>query len=157
MKKVKGFTLMELLVGMVISALVISFGYQAFHLIGKQFSSYRSAKKELNERELFQSVFSRDLASSYTARKIQNQIDLALDSSRIEYKFEDEFILRNTNLSKDTFYLPVREMSTGAADFDLTDTLIRMIKLRLLVNQEEQFLEFRKEYDSKTLIKATGK
>jgi Tfp pilus assembly protein PilW len=105
MQKIKAFTLLDLLVGMIISSLVIGFCFMSYFIIYKQYLNYRTTKQVISDVVLLNTVISSDFIRS---NKITtgNENELILDNETkqvINYHFTPEFIIRQTGETVDTF------------------------------------------------------
>jgi prepilin-type N-terminal cleavage/methylation domain-containing protein len=150
MKKLKAFTLMELLVGMVISGLVIAFGAGAYQVIGRQFMQYKKVKQELMEAAMFRSVMENDCFNASAVYGTADELQLANGKQAIKYKLGVEFILRTVAETSDTFRIAVsgpqlRPVREGSA-------LLDQVEFKGNVCGELQDFSFSKQYDAAVLM-----
>lgn len=154
MRKLKAFTLMELLIGMIVSAIVISFCYLSYAMIYKQFVSYRTVKQELVEALEFHSVLNRDFVDAQKATFRETELTLISYKNRnVIYNFEAEFVLRKTGEVVDTFFLEPTNIST---DFLMTENnfskpVVQFSFDALVLGEQEHFL-FNKRYDAEMIV-----
>lgn len=154
MKLLKAFTLMELLVGMIISSLVIVFSYGAYELIYKQFLMYKSVKSKVVETTQFTTVLTTDFSNAQTVRFANNTIDLQLDNNTICYKLLDSVVVREFQEVSDTFQLkPIDIIANEVYPSQMQDNmLIDQILFDADVNGEVQHFTFVKHYPADVLL-----
>lgn len=152
MQKLKAFTLMELLIGMIVSAIVISFCYLSYGMIYKQFINYKTIKQELVETMQFHSVLSRDFADAQKVLFKENELTL-VNNKNVNYNFETEFVLRKTGEAVDTFFLkPVNIFADHlVTESDLSKPVVQFSFDALVFGEQEHFL-FSKRYDAEMMV-----
>lgn len=157
MQKLKAFTLMELLIGMIISGVLISICYMSYTLINKQYLNYKTIKAELTEVLQFNSVLDRDIANAERMSFIESKLIInRKKKSDLEYNFEASFILRKEGEVTDTFRLislnliPSYLMSRGT----MSENLLMSLSFDALVLGEQEHFQFRKSYDAETVVNA---
>jgi len=121
-KKLKSFTLAEMLVVLVLSAIVVSLAIVVLALIQKQVLSIESIEKNKQEIILFERTLWQDFNQGqvqYELKKSKLFIYAHIDT--IEYKFNEDFVLRNRDtlhveIKKIKCYLDGNEIKEGQAD-----------------------------------------
>jgi prepilin-type N-terminal cleavage/methylation domain-containing protein len=101
MKKIKAFTLSELLVVLIISSIVISLTFVIFGLVQKHVKAIQENFKFQQERQLFERTLLNDLNTSTSHLKTRDILLFYKFNDTILYNFNNDFILRN----RDTFHL----------------------------------------------------
>lgn len=101
---------MELLVGMIISAIVIAFGYASYELINKQFLNYKTVKVKLMEAEQLRSALTLDIRGAERISFNENKLSLFRKDSLLEYRFLDNLIVRKEREVSDTFRIPAANL-----------------------------------------------
>ncbi len=153
MKKLRAFTLMELLVGMIISSIVISFGYAAYTLIYKQFISYRHTKEKVMELAQFDQVLSNDLLRAEVVYFHENALQFFQKNAirTLQYNFYDDLILRKENELTDTFKISQAQLKMH---FLLPDKQLFLDQLSFDTDVfgEKEHFTFDKTYSSETLM-----
>lgn len=142
---------MELLVGMIISSIVIGFGYSGYSLIYRQFLSFKKMKTETIQAAQFQFVFNTDLYNSEKVFFQEGKVDLRKKERIIQYQFGDSLVYRTNNNVTDTFNIKARELS---AHYTLNgQTLIDRLSFKARILNEEESFSFCKIYSAETLIR----
>lgn len=108
--KLKAFTLLELLIGMIISSLVIAFGYGSYELIYKQFLNYKNVKVQLIQAEQLRSTWTTDMQKAKMVSFNENKLNLSQEDDILEYTFLDSMIIRKDKEVSDTFFVAVQNI-----------------------------------------------
>jgi prepilin-type N-terminal cleavage/methylation domain-containing protein len=150
--KFKAFTLVELLVGMIISALVISFCYSAYTIIYKQFLNYKNIKTQLVNAMQLNTILTTDFITSESVFYNEDKLVLnSLDKSFLIYSFNDGYILRTQNETTDTFKLVADEFKISYLS-EISSFLVNEISFDATVLNEKEHFNFYKNYSAETAI-----
>ena len=156
MQKIKAFTLLELLVGMIISSLVIGFCFMSYFIIYKQYLNYRTTKQVISDVVLLNTVICSDFTKSNRITAV-NENELILDYENkqvINYHFTPEFIIRKADETTDTFKIN----SSNCIPVYITDmeneklSLITVFSFDTNVFGEQEHLNFTKNYGADVII-----
>lgn len=100
--KVKSFTLSELLVVMIITAIVVGMAFSVLRLVQKQISSIQSNYEKSTKLSLFEQRLWQDFNeySKVNFNKQSNQLVLASELDSIVYVFEADYAIRNKDSVK---------------------------------------------------------
>lgn len=102
MKRVKAFTIIEIGIAMLLSAVLILMCYKAYNIIDKEiFSISSKANKNLEELTL-RKLITRDVLEANRVLVTPNGFKCVNTSFVAEYKFEDSLLIRS-NVHLDTF------------------------------------------------------
>jgi type II secretory pathway component PulJ len=146
-KKYPAFTVMELMIVMLLAVLTISMSFQTYEMFSKLFMKYKKHADRMTELTTFQRVLSGDIYKSVTVEKTEKGIRCDMGDSKVEYYWEENYILRNS-LKQDTFHLGVlnhsceyesHEQYTSRAPVDYCHLLLRS-------DQDSIPLNFTKSY-----------
>jgi prepilin-type N-terminal cleavage/methylation domain-containing protein len=152
MQKLRAFTLMELLIGMIISSIVISFCYATYSIIYKQYLTYKAVKQEVVQTAQLNAILTTDFLNAETVTYDDTKLTLNnTDASVLEYNFNDEFILRRQAEIVDTFKL----VATDIIPQYITEqqpTMITGISFNALVLGENESFHFIKTYSAETIV-----
>lgn len=126
MKKVDAYTLMEVTIAMLLSAICITICYSAYGIVNNYYSTFQK-KNELADRVLsLRHALETDFLKGNYILKNEEGFEVALDSATINYCFYPNAILRKVNeLHTDTFKVDPKEL-TGYFEGNLalnTDTI----------------------------------
>jgi len=103
-KKIKAFTLAEIIVALVLTVLVCSAAYYAYSYLWR----YTTIRKttELTEYTRFENIFSADIkrAESVISKSSETIITQNYNLSEVEYKIDLHYLIRKTEVRSDTFF-----------------------------------------------------
>lgn len=107
---VKGFTLLELLTGMIVSAIVLGAVFSAWKIISKQAARYESQSDRTRELSLLHSRFMSDLAEADSTYDDGTAITCyrcrhATMYNCVSYTITEQHTLRTTADRTDTFHV----------------------------------------------------
>jgi len=155
MKKISAFTLLELLIGMIISSIVIGFCYTGYSIIYKQYLNYLIIKENISNTMQFNSILNTDFT---TASSIIFETDkLILDfksAPQLQYDFRQNYILRKTSDVTDTFMLsalnlvPKYNIENDQQPF----LIVNDFSFDAVILGETEHFHFAKNYSAETLV-----
>lgn len=154
MKKLRSFTIIELVVTMIITAIVVSMAYYSWFLVSAQFNKYTHRSMEIENYYLLSHIWQKDFEK---ADAIWDSIDdkhivFIHDDTCIRYSIGSNCIVREANAITDSFGIRV-----GHTDFVYVDDTIKLIKaitLSTIINGDSVLLSGNKLYSSKEIMSA---
>jgi prepilin-type N-terminal cleavage/methylation domain-containing protein len=141
--KVKGYTIIEMMVTLVLTSLIITMSYSALTYVQKMFISYKSQNlfiekfTSLKDRINYE-ILKADIVSEESA----NQFKITRDSSSAMLILMDKFIVLTKGVRQDTFYT---EVSNIKKEFEL-------IKNPMWQNKLIQSLEFETKFTKQKFV-----
>lgn len=159
-KKVRAFTLIELLAAMVISSLVMSAAYFAYNSLTKSFLDFKKHTNNLTDATALSGILTHDINLAKTIRKnTTNDITLEMGNKKLQYEWKENFVLRSTGISADTFPLAVSDMKINFLDKEQTISggLVDELKFTTIADGQQLFLSFDKKYASDILVESEMK
>jgi type II secretory pathway pseudopilin PulG len=121
-KKVKSFTLSELIVVMIITVIVVGIAFSVLLLVKKQIKGIEKNYQKTTQLALFEEQFWRDFNVFQQIEIDENQnMFLKNEIDSISYQFEDEFVIRNEDTLKvqlkiENVYLDGNTVESGVID-----------------------------------------
>lgn len=156
-KKLKAFTLMELVVTMIISSIVIGMGYSAYSIIYKQYLNYKSLRTELMDVAGLNAELA---ANFYHCSRVLKQGENGLcfelkKDKKINFEFSEQYILRKENDLIDTFKVAAKNcvFKYLLDDTDKKASLVHTFSFDSELLKEKVHFYFEKEYSSEIVIK----
>lgn len=142
----KAFTVQELLIGLVISAIIIGMTYTIYLQINKQLYVYQHNQEELMEFNQFRQVFSKDiLLCQYFELVNSKELKVVFPKEKYVYTFKKNLVVREREENiKDTFKLTVTQLIQKEAIEDFANYQTIRLHTRLLQEEVELF-ESKKE------------
>jgi len=154
--KINAYTLMEVTIAMLLSAIVLSICFAAFTIIGGYFSSFH---KQAESKDFALSLLhglERDLLKSRIVLKEGDGITMMEDSIQKRYLFKDSSIIRVVeNLKADTFYYKIRAVNLLFENTEVvpSDTIDNISFDLFLGKSDIIHYEFTKHYSAFDLYK----
>ena len=93
--KIKSFTLSELLVVMIITAIVVGLAFSVLGLVRNQIYTIEKNYSKTTELALLEQVLCQDFNTCNTAKFDNGMLILISDIDTIRYSFQPEYLLRN--------------------------------------------------------------
>ena len=156
MKKLKAFTLLELLFVMILTTLIIGIGYFAFIFSVKQLYSYKENSKKIADAFQLTMLLNKDFAEAKSVLKINDTLAFTgILDSRLQYFFNDEYIIRNINTISDTFYYTTQNRSEKFLSTlaDAHKGLVDEIYFEIKINKEQfEIFHALKSYSAEALM-----
>lgn len=108
MKHLKGFTVLEALISLMLMSIIITITYSLFNLIGKQLSLFEEENATVLEYNLFNSTLISDIEKANDFSFSENELFLNYyNETEINYFIKSQYILRQSSVKIDTFKLQV--------------------------------------------------
>lgn len=119
--KVKSFTLSELLVVIIITAIVVGLAFSILNLVQKQISSIEKNYKMKTELQLLEQTLWQDFNTCTGINYNDKSLILQSTIDTVRYKFNDTYILRNSDTLKikaviSKLYNHAKEVPGGPVD-----------------------------------------
>ena len=153
MQKIKAFTLLEVTVAMLLSAICIGICYTAFTLMNQYYGELKNRKDSIGNQLLINQLVSSDFDRAFKIEKLDSNINCSCDSGTISYKFSNSYVTRNQyGLKTDTLRIGVRDLTISYQDSLLADSLIKEIILTCQQKNKFVTMHFFKEYSSVNLF-----
>ena len=157
-KHVKGFTIMEVSIAMLISAIVIGITYTAYLVISRAYHSYNTKHEQMATILKLNELLQKDFDRSKFILKDTAGIAVHYDNRVIKYRFDTAFVLR-VSIKTDTFKVKSDTAHTAFESIEIAETAPdternRIDQLDLLVRLEKEKItyHYHKLYSSQDLI-----
>ena len=153
--KIKAYTLMEVTIAMLLSAICIGICYSAYDIIGKYYAVFHQKNESADVLLTLRQVMEKDVKKANIMIKMDEGVLCKQDSANVAYLFMDGKILRQIeNLRTDTFKIAWKDYFVGfeGAEVMEADTLDQ-IKFTLEMDRQVFVsLFFSKHYSSHNLF-----
>jgi|GEM_PF-3122393 hypothetical protein len=148
------FTMIELVVAMLISAIVVAIVFYAWSLFSAQLQRRQAQSGKMAEYVLFHRALGRDVEK---AQRISDSagygsLRMDIDGHRVGYSIGADYILRDLDGVGDTFHLGGKVRQVRYVNDSIP--LISILQLLITVDREDLVLTLRKEYTSAELLMA---
>lgn len=154
-RKLPAFTLMEVTIAMLLSAISMMIAYTAYHLVSQSYLDYSSKQKHLAEFLSADRLLKMDILNGEKVLKSDDGLIIESERGVITYVFGEAYLLRNQfELRTDTFNLQVRIQDISFESMPVQDgELLDRVGLEMSLEGAELALVYRKQYSSVNLFK----
>jgi len=153
-KKIKSFTIIELMVTIILSSLVVLLTYTFYDIIAKQFYSKKQFYQRINEVTRLHLELQDEFEKSETIRCADNEVFFVKSSGdSICYEFSDSSIIRKRNDMLDTIFLEADNIKKGYFDKDIVFGVINKLCFTVKDRNDTYSFDFYKEYASDILMR----
>jgi type II secretory pathway pseudopilin PulG len=112
-KTLAAFTLLELLVGMIVSGIVLASAFSAWRIVSRQVRTYDERIQAAGELSFFISRFESEVMRAARMTPVSTDaLRLELNSRLLTYRFHEKYVLRAEDLHTDTFFVQVKMTGT---------------------------------------------
>jgi competence protein ComGF len=132
-KKIKAFTIMELLVTLVLTSIIVSLASSIYLNMQKYFSDSEAAYEKNSDINFLIGLIKNDFENASSVVSSFGLITLiSNDSKMLEYNFGDEYIIRKKEYQRDTFYVKTEELDI--IRLDNNSDLVTEIKADIIID-----------------------
>lgn len=151
-KRLKAFTLAELIVVMIISIITLTTIYTVYLLVKKQYVKQSAKIESLTNYIQFKKTFSTDFnnADSVKNEPGNQSLECYVDTSIITYEFLDTKVTRQLNNLVDSFL--VFPINPEILHIENSESVIQ-VSFSVVPFRDTVLLNFNKQYDATFLIK----
>lgn len=156
--KVPAYTIMEVTITMLVSAILIAITYTSYSIISKSYSSFTGKNNDLAVLVSLDHLLKRDFERANIIVKDSTGISLQRDSSTIKYELVPDFIIRKA-ARIDTFKVQNQEVTASFENIPLpgvssdpVQNAIDELDFTILYQKEKITYHYHKTYSSENLI-----
>jgi prepilin-type N-terminal cleavage/methylation domain-containing protein len=157
-KKIKAFTMIELLITMTLSAILVVFAYMGYNQIQQLFINYTVQSKFISDyNQLNKALFLIANQSQTIEKNGEHSLNFKTDSNTVELEIAEKNILLKFKSHTDTFTLEPKD-----PEFDFLKTgngtpsnLIQNFNCNITFKTQKFRVSFHKDYDAASALKAT--
>ncbi len=107
-KQLKGFTILEALISLILISIIIGLTYSLFNLIGKQMSLFEKENTQVLQYNLFNATIKSDINKATDFNIFNNELELEFyNKNTITYSVKNNHVLRLKSFKTDTFKVQV--------------------------------------------------
>jgi hypothetical protein len=153
MRRLRAFTIMELVIGMIISGLVLAIAYGGYSLVLRQFMSYRSLSGEISRAAALHRLLTLDFAQPSYIRYQSAELVVeaegmeGMDTELARYRFGETSVIREQAGVRDTFPFPVSGLSSYRKGLPAEGYIDELV-LECTVTGQKETLRFSKSYSA---------
>ena len=148
-RDIKAFTLMNFVVGMIITSIIMTSFYEAYQYMNEEVALYRDQNNSILDALNFQVNMNKDMLRAETITQLsEDEILVTNLSNKYYYQFTDSYILKKTDEISDTF-----KIITSEIKFEMQDNLlINKISFTSKLDGKEIRYNFSKTYSAEQIV-----
>ena len=151
--KLKAFSLLEIMIGIILSGFVVSAIYSGYVFTYQQFYKFSSIKTEIRNYFELSEVLNREFENAKKViKKSSNEIQIELIDKTINYSFNDIYILRTVVEQTDTFFFAVTAVKINTLNELMQEPIVDYMVLTIGEEEKVKSLSCYKNYGAITLI-----
>jgi prepilin-type N-terminal cleavage/methylation domain-containing protein len=154
-KRLPAFTMLELIIAMLISAIVIATAYTGLKLVIKNMKTYSERHDELAAVLRLDELLRKDVENAIRVSMTDDKVDLAMDTVKVSYRFSSMQVIR-TGAKTDTFAVrsnvPRFHYKGALVEDGPSQDAIDEITFDILINGQTLPFRYRKYYSSTELF-----
>jgi len=167
MKRLKAFTLIELIVALIISGIVISIAATCYQIVYKQYKEYKNVNETLSQAALLNMLLNKDFQNFQYVNKTSDGIEFSgfstqqtsNEEQKTVYEFGQQYIIRKYTTIQDTFGVVLANTSLKFQNKEIENnsTLVDELSFETDVIQENETFHYKKQYGADVLMKLENK
>lgn len=146
LKKIKAFTILEMIVVMALSSLVVLIALMAVLILQNQFTGFQKSSDSVNKFYFFFETIDRDIEQAYAYYNSNNEFVIQKGDREIKYAFRDGLITREEQFVIDTLIKDIPKIQTEFQDLFQNEK-----QLKLTFYLEQDTLKYSINYKTHTL------
>ena len=155
-RKIKAFTILELVVVMILTSIIVGIVYSAYEVVGKQYNSYKKTNTQNRKVALLNMLLNKDFSTSYFIKYGEDKLLFYDQENKMtSYDFGvEQGITRNSNAVTDTFFIPPLnvEMKFLNQMQQVRNNLVDELYFESIIFGQQQSFHFKKQYAADVLI-----
>lgn len=148
MRKIRAFTLVELLIGISVSGIVIFGFYTVYDFFYQNYLDYKNSRSFFLDTVQLEDEIQNNFFDSDRIISKDKDLNCVSGQRTVQFKFFENYVLRVEGEVIDTFRVKVAELKI---DY-LNDSLVRNFSYEALYKSERFVFIFRKHYGSIDII-----
>lgn len=151
-RKLKAFTLLELLVAMAITGLVVSIAGISYNILGKQYYIFKENNTIIAAAFSLNNKLAGDFIEAVSITRQGNELVVKKDGRpEVKYLVNSDRIIRTEAVS-DTFFISARNIKSGFINEEKVNGLVDELYFEAKVLGENECFHFKKAYSADALL-----
>ncbi|HUH17851.1 hypothetical protein [Albibacterium sp.] len=154
-KKVPAFTIIEVLIALILTAVVFTISFLSYKIVQDQFKDYSNSADRLVRYLELQKIINLDVDNSLYIEVTDEGFDSVFSDKSIHYFISDSLVVRrNENAVIDSFKFQIVNKQFLFKKNIVTEPgkCFDNLTLTLNINDQQSFIIAKKEYDAQTLM-----
>ncbi|MDR1678833.1 MAG: hypothetical protein LBR81_03555 [Prevotellaceae bacterium] len=111
MKNLPAFSFPDILVTMIISMVVVAASFSVFRFSYDRIFHYKSLNEDYKQLYQLYAIMQEDFNRASEISYYNNDLQMLILTKKYNYLFDDEMIIRTTEISNDTFFVDKQEVA----------------------------------------------
>ncbi len=158
MRKLKSFTLLEMMIALMLTSIIVSISYLSYMIIFKEMSGYKNKSKLISEILQINTNLQADINKSDAVYwKNDALFFFCPQNVEIKYYFRNNFILRESGMVQDTFFISPFDLQKKFLNNNQTDenAWIEELSFKAVILTKERTFYYKKIYSASDYISNT--
>ena len=148
-KRLPSYTIMDVLMGMVVTSIVISIVFFLLTSVNKQNHEFQKTRLELNDYLILNNLLKRELDLTAEVTEIPNGLVFKNGLDEIHYQLKENQLIRADENSEKVVYPNCTDLKiSGKTEYDL----ITAFDLKVKIQERELTCHFHKDYGKADII-----
>ncbi len=155
---VSAFSIIEAIVGMVITAIIMGIFYVVFSIVSERMLDYKNQNILINDLNRLTFSINKDIFENEKMIVVDNEVVFKGYSGEIvKYNFLEDYLLRNNDKFIDTFKIKLNRIFVDSITSDSQKKVFQKLKLNIEINKKEVDLNFYKRVYANELLQTKEK
>ena len=157
-KKIKAFTVFELLITMTLTGILVAFAFSGFNMMQQLFNDYTKQSNFISEiNQLHSALFYLSNKAVDITKQDDKNIVFKTDSSTTQFILTDKTMLLKFAAHSDTFHFESKDVSFKLLNMsnNQPSNLIQQFDASIFYKTQKFHVSFQKQYDAQSVLKST--
>ncbi|WP_426065112.1 PulJ/GspJ family protein [Flavobacterium sp. DSP2-3-1] len=152
---IPAFSLIEAIVSMAITAIIMGIVFVIFSIVTERMLDYKNQNELVNDINRLTYSVNKDIFENEKMMVSENEVIFnGYAGETVKYNFQEEYILRSTEIFIDTFKIKLKQIVIDSVKNKSQRIVFQKLKLNVKVNEREMDLKFYKRVYANELLQA---
>ncbi|WP_269223193.1 hypothetical protein [Flavobacterium sp. IMCC34518] len=154
-KMMSAFSIVEAIVGMAITAIIMSIIFVVFSIVTERMMDYKNQNESICDLNRLTYSVNKDIFENEKMTVIDNEITFkGYSGENIKYSFLEDYTLRNNEIFIDTFKIKLNQIHIDTVKSKSEQFVFQKLKFNIEINENKMDLKFYKRiYANELLLK----
>lgn len=144
MTRLKGFTIIDIIITLIISTMLIAFLWNGYYFITKQYNNLSNKNSKLADFITLESQLRKDFNNAVRVTYLKEEVNCIGKNQNTLYKLNNKYVIRNQNSRIDTFPIAITDINVQF--LNIGSNTVESITLNIDLNSTPISLFFKKTY-----------
>ncbi|NQX52075.1 type II secretion system protein [Pedobacter panaciterrae] len=153
-RRIKAFTLIEMVLAMMLAAIVMSMAYTVFTIFSRLYSDYRIKNLDHANLQLIRLALGRDMECASLAEVDENGLHLkdSLRREEVSYTPSGDYLLRRAGTVTDSLRMKDLKMYCSFEGSDVSEGITDYLVLKFIYHKKPMEISIHRNYSSAELL-----